>query len=316
MVNFQQVRNKKALSVLKGLAGMKSVLILVAVTFFIGVYWYISESETLSNSDQSAPGVEEISNDVSSTSKNVSNQSSEELEARVKEADYSELYKMAQLPDQEFVQALQNYSTNTEEFINNLLLLIESGRLDIDESISPAGPHQAFNPLSLAVALTNGNVSKTQFDRFIEAGMVLQYDDVDTEIIGNIDNIEVLNSWYDQASLGPEQHEVLLNRAVMTGNLSLSTLIMEQKNGRFDGLKLDEPSVLTAIETIELLMPNGRKDLNALKPIERSSYENGVRNSIQRIQILEQYADLNDEQESFITEAKEKLRIELERLKS
>lgn len=323
MVTFQQVRNKQKLQIhLKGMFRMKVIVgIVVALTLAVGVY--ISLVSSPSELEQEVRGTvpQEALTDVEYKAAVASTEPLQGADDSVEEDP--ELDRIAQLSGQEFAMALLQHSGDTETSIENLLVMIESGRIDVNKRIAELGDSQAMTPFLLAVGLSQGQLTLDQFHRFLDAGVTLQNDKLSKQMMASMESPDVIEAWYETAAFGPEDHEQLLNNSLKTGNLTLAEIILEDKKGELDGIKLSSDAIERSITRIQAIAPlelqKLKDELAAADEKELKLAESflipRLQNSVDKTEILLQYAELSEEQRTRVITANERYKDELEELK-
>ncbi|PTB82761.1 hypothetical protein C9986_02260, partial [Pseudidiomarina aestuarii] len=237
--------------------------------------------------------------------------------------DDPELDRIAELSGQEFAMALLQHSGDLDSSIENMLVMIESGRIDVNKRIAELGNSQAMTPFLLAVGLSQGQLTLDQFHRFLDVGVTLQNDELSKEMMASLDNPEVIEAWYETAAFGPEDHEQLLNNSLKNGNLTLAEIILEDKKGELDGIKLSSDAIAGSITRIQAIAPlelqELKDELAAADEKELKMAESflipRLQNSVDETEILLQYAELSEEQRTQVIAANERYKDELEELK-
>lgn len=234
-----------------------------------------------------------------------------------------ELDRIAELSGQEFAMALLQHSGDIETSIENILIMIESGRIDVNQRIVEVGGNNAMTPFLLAVSLSQGQLTLDQFNRFLDAGVTLQNDEISKEMMASVDNPEVIEVWYETAGFGPEDHERMLDDSLKNGNLALAKVILKDKKGELDGIQLSSKAVQRSIRRLEstplIKLEELREkvtevDEKTLKMVE-SFMVPLLQNNVDKTEILLEYAELSGEQRAEVVAANERYRNELEELR-
>lgn len=295
--------------------------ILVALMLAVGVYFsFVSgPSELEQEARETIPeeSVADVEHEAAVASLEPLQRADDSVE------DDPELDRIAELSGQEFAMALLQHSGDLDSSIENMLVMIESGRIDVNKRIAELGNSQAMTPFLLAVGLSQGQLTLDQFHRFLDVGVTLQNDELSKEMMASLDNPEVIEAWYETAAFGPEDHEQLLNNSLKNGNLTLAEIILEDKKGELDGIKLSSDAIAGSIIRIQAIAPlelqELKDELAAADEKELKMAESflipRLQNSVDETEILLQYAELSEEQRTRVIAANERYKDELEELK-
>ncbi|WP_417657423.1 hypothetical protein [Pseudidiomarina aestuarii] len=297
--------------------------ILVALMLVVGVY-ILWMDDSASEQEARNISIQQPAAAAARTENEAAVASTERLQGADAAAEEDpELDRIAELSGQEFAMALLQHSGDLDSSIENMLVMIESGRIDVNKRIAELGNSQAMTPFLLAVGLSQGQLTLDQFHRFLDVGVTLQNDELSKEMMASLDNPEVIEAWYETAAFGPEDHEQLLNNSLKNGNLTLAEIILEDKKGELDGIKLSSDAIAGSITRIQAIAPlelqELKDELAAADEKELKMAESflipRLQNSVDETEILLQYAELSEEQRTQVIAANERYKDELEELK-
>lgn len=213
--------------------------------------------------------------------------------------------------------ALVRYTPNFSERIDLLLALIEEKHLGINEPLEWMVGNESYTPIWMAFEISRGTMTTAQFQRFLDLGATLQRNDYNENVIGFVMNKDILTTWYDEAGLGPEDHQGMFDQALFRGNPELAELVWEDKGGRFDQVQLSESKVQRYLRNYRNAKPaNTDNLLESLKTFEYgdSMLEAFIAQqygSIARIEMLKEYGDLTLAERNDLDNAKDLARSNL-----
>lgn len=221
------------------------------------------------------------------------------------------------LPGSELGIALVRYTPNFSERIDLLLALIEEKHLGINEPLEWMVGNESYTPIWMAFEISRGTMTTAQFQRFLDLGATLQRNDYNENVIGFVMNKDILTTWYDEAGLGPEDHQGMFDQALFRGNPELAELVWEDKGGRFDQVQLSESKVQRYLRNYRNAKPaNTDNLLESLKTFEYGdsmleAFIAQQHGSIARIEMLKEYGGLTLAERNDLDNAKDLARSNL-----
>lgn len=213
--------------------------------------------------------------------------------------------------------ALVRHTPNLSERIDLLLALIEEQHLGINEPLEWIVGNETYTPIWMAFEISRGTMTTAQFQRFLDLGAALQRNDYNENVIGFVMNKDILETWYDEAGLGPEDHQAMFDQALFRGNAKLAELVWEDKGGRFDQVQLSESKVQRYLRNYRNAKPADTDNL--LDSLKKFEYGDAMleaiiaqhHGSIARIEMLKEYGDLTIAERSDLDNAKDLARSDL-----
>ncbi|RUO42199.1 hypothetical protein CWE22_08650 [Pseudidiomarina aestuarii] len=198
--------------------------------------------------------------------------------------------------------ALVRSTPDFHKRVELLLALIEEQHLNVNETIDWIVGNETITPIWVAFEISRGNITTAQFQRFLDLGATLQRNDFYEDEIGYVMNKDILSTWYDEAGLGPEDHQYMFDLALLRGNAELAELVWVDKGGRFDQVQLSKESVQNFMNDYQGVQPLNEEKLADL--VKGTTYGDVIfeaiitrhLNKIARIELLKDYGNLNSSQ--------------------
>ncbi len=120
-----------------------------------------------------------------------------------------------------------------------MLALMERGDIAPNEVVMSDPRMGPLTATMFVVANARGSFTTEHFDRLLEMGADINGSETWRTVMAMETNPQVLDKWYAHASLGPETHEELYNKALGFGNLELRDYLLNEKGGAMADLQVE-----------------------------------------------------------------------------
>ena len=228
-----------------------------------------------------------------------------EREQRVLEA----VEKFKDLRDRDLLLALSNDPLAQDIIADILLVMLEQGYLEANDSFVTRRGFEGFSPLFFAL-MASENMDAEMLNRFLDLGSRMESNDEWRRVMARQSDLAVLETWYEATGLGPEHHQQLFNEALQAGNMAFVDFILETKGGKFDQLTFSGATAERIKEGVignKSLTDESLRDFyERSKPEQRAMLQRNIialhEQRLKQIELLLLHAELSDE---------ERLQIEL-----
>lgn len=132
-----------------------------------------------------------------------------------------------------------------------MLALMERGDIAPNEVVMSDPRMGPLTATMFVVANARGSFTTEHFDRLLEMGADINGSETWRTVMAMETNPQVLDKWYAHASLGPETHEELYNKALGFGNLELRDYLLDEKGGAMADLQVEPLSKAMAAGIVQ-----------------------------------------------------------------
>lgn len=120
-----------------------------------------------------------------------------------------------------------------------MLALMERGDIAPNQVVVSAPRMGPLTASMFVIANARNSFSVENFDRLISLGADINGGETWRTVMAMENNPTVLDKWYQHASLGPEVHEELYNKALAFGNLAMRDYLLDDKGGATADLEIE-----------------------------------------------------------------------------
>lgn len=120
-----------------------------------------------------------------------------------------------------------------------MLALMERGDIAPNQVVVSAPRMGPLTASMFVIANARNSFSVEHFDRLINLGADINGGETWRSVMAMESNPAVLDKWYQHASLGPETHEELYNKALAVGNPELRDYLLDEKGGQQSDLQIE-----------------------------------------------------------------------------
>lgn len=120
-----------------------------------------------------------------------------------------------------------------------MLALMERGDIAPNQVVVSAPRMGPLTASMFVIANARNSFTVEHFDKLLSLGADINGSETWRTVMAMENNSTVLDKWYQHASLGPEVHEELYNKALAFGNLAMHDYLLDDKGGATVDLEIE-----------------------------------------------------------------------------
>ncbi|RUO46001.1 hypothetical protein CWE21_12740 [Pseudidiomarina aquimaris] len=120
-----------------------------------------------------------------------------------------------------------------------MLALMERGDIAPNQVVVSAPRMGPLTGSMFVIANARNSFTVEHFDKLLSLGADINGSETWRTVMAMENNSTVLDKWYQHASLGPEVHEELYNKALAFGNLAMHDYLLDDKGGATVDLEIE-----------------------------------------------------------------------------
>ncbi|WP_411359690.1 hypothetical protein [Pseudidiomarina salilacus] len=229
--------------------------------------------------------------------------------------------KFKDLRDRELLIALSNDPLAQDLIADILLVMLEQGYLEANDTFATRRGFEGFSPLFFAL-MASENMDAEMLNRFLDLGSRMESNDEWRRVMARQSDLELLEMWYESTGLGPEHHQQLFNEALQAGNMAFVDFILETKGGKFDQLTFSGATAERIKEGVignKSLTDESLRDFyERSKPEQRAMLQRNIialhEQRLKQIELLLLHAELSDEERLQIERTQATLLADIQRI--